>query len=243
MPSLSRKTVFVAGAGGAIGRVLCPLLIEDGWRVVGTTRSTTRAAELQSLGIEPVVVDVFDREALIHAVGRAKPDVVVHQLTDLPRDFSPENLAAARARNARIREIGTGNLVAAATMSGARRLVAQSIAFAYAPGSRPYSEDAALDLATAPSIAKHEQLVLDCPLEGIVLRYGRLYGPNTWFDVPTGEGPVHVDAAADAARRAVRFGKPGIYNVAEDDGAVSSDKARAELGWRADFRVRPRRSE
>lgn len=237
MSSLPHKNAFVAGASGAIGRVLCKLLIQDGWRVVGATRSPAKAAELGSLGVEPVVIDVFDREALIRNVATAEPHVVIHQLTDLPKEYSPSNLAAARARNARIREIGTDNLIAAATLAGARRLVAQSIAFAYAPGPRPYLEEAALDVGTAPAVAKLEELVLGCRLEGLVLRYGRLYGPHTWFAAPSGEAPVHVDAAADAARRAVTHGTPGVYNIAEDDGTVSSAKAGRELGWSARFRA------
>jgi nucleoside-diphosphate-sugar epimerase len=183
---------------------------------------------------------VYERDALIRAVGRAAPQVVVHQLTDLPKEYSPANIAAARAGNARIREEGTRNLVAAATLAGAKRVVAQSIAFAYAPGARPHAEDAPLDPAKVPGVTRLEELVLACELEGVVLRYGRLYGPNTWFAVPTGEAPVHVEAAADAARRAATRGRPGAYNIAEDDGAVSIDKARNELGWSPAFRAPPR---
>jgi nucleoside-diphosphate-sugar epimerase len=231
------RSVFLAGAGGAIGRVLCGLLVREGWRVVGTTRSAGKAAELKRLGVEPVVVDVFDREALIAAVREAAPQVVVHQLTDLPKENTPEAMAEGRARNARIREIGTDNLVAAAIAAGANRLVAQSIAFAYAPGPKPYSEEAPLD-PSARAVATLERLTLGGPFEGIVLRYGRLYGPNTWTPVAAGEGPVHVDAAADAARRAVTRGA-GIYNIAEEDGVVSSAKARSELGWSPGFRAGP----
>jgi len=235
------RNAFVAGASGAIGRALCELLIEDGWTVVGTTRSPAKASELRYLGVQPVIVDVFDRSALIEAVCAARPEVVVHQLTDLPKESDPESLAAARPRNARIREVGTNNLVAAAIEARARRLIAQSIAFAYAPGTKPYSENSALDLANAPAVAKLEELVLGCGLEGVVLRYGRLYGPRTWSDVRSGEGPVHVDAAADAARLAMTRGRPGIYNIAEEDGSVLSAKARKELGWNAAFR-RPKPS-
>ena len=231
------RNIFVAGAGGAIGRVLCDLLIEDDWRVVGTTRSSGRADELRSRGVEPVMVDVFDRDALIRAAVAAKPTVVIHQLTDLPKERSPASMAAARPRNARIREVGTDNLVAAAITSGARRIVAQSIAFAYAPGPRPYAEEAAIDTVLWPSVARLEALVRGCPLQGIVLRYGRLYGPYTWSGVPSGEAPVHVDAAAHAARLAATHEAPGVYNVAEDDGVVSSERARRELGWRPTFRA------
>lgn len=237
MPPVAPDTAFVAGAAGAVGRVLCRLLVGDGWRVVGATRSAERASELGLLGVEPVVLDVFDRAALVRAVGDARPRVVVHQLTDLPREYSPQAMAAARARNARIREEGTANLVAAAQAADAKRLVAQSIAFAYAPGPRPCAEDAPLDRAAFAAVAKLEALVLGSGLEGVVLRYGRFHGPGTWHALASGEAPVHVEAAADAARRALTRGEPGIYNVAEEDGAVASAKARAALGWSAAFRA------
>ena len=231
------RKAFVAGASGAIGEVLCRLLLQDGWEVAGTTRAPERAARLEALGVAPVVVDVFDRRALIEAVAAADPEVVVHQLTDLPKQATPESMAAARPRNARIREIGTDNLVAAALASGARRIVAQSIAFAYAPGPQPYSEEAPLDAASYASVITLEQRVLGSGLEGVVLRYGRLYGPNTWTAVPPAHAPVHVEAAADAARRAMTLGPSGVYNIAEDDGTVTSAKARRELHWRPEFRL------
>ena len=228
--------MFVAGASGAVGRVMCQLLLADGWRVVGTTRFPGKAADLEAIGVRPIVVDVFDRDALIRAVVEAAPDVVVHQLTDLPKELDAERLAAARPNNARIREVGTENLVAATISAGAKRLVAQSIAFAYASGPRPYLEDTPLDPSWS-SVARLEELVLGGPFEGIVLRYGRLYGPRTWYNQPNREASVHVDAAADAARRAVTRGAPGIYNVAEDDGTVNSSKAERAFGWRPDFRI------
>jgi nucleoside-diphosphate-sugar epimerase len=234
--SIAAKTVFVAGAGGAVGRVLCRLLLDDGWRVVGTTRSSAKAADLAALGVQATIVDVYDRDALIRAVADAAPQVMLHQLTDLPKEFDEERITAALPNNARLREVGTDNLVAAATAAGVKRLVAQSIAFAYAPGPRPYVEASPLDPAQS-AVARLEQLVLGGPFEGVVLRYGRFYGPNTWRDRPAGEAPVHVHAAADAARRAVTRGAPGIYNIAEDDGTVTSDKAKRELGWDASFRI------
>jgi nucleoside-diphosphate-sugar epimerase len=234
------RTAFVAGASGAIGEVLCKLLLRDGWRVVGTTRQPERAERLRSSGVAPVLVDVFDREALIVALRAAAPDVVAHQLTDLPKEFTPENMAAARARNARIREVGTDNLVSAAVAAGAKRIVAQSIAFAYCAGPQPYSEEAPLDASSYAAVIKLEELVLGGGLEGLVLRYGRLYGPNTWTMVPPPHGPVHVEAAADAARRAMTLGQPGVYNIAEEDGTVTSAKARRELGWHPEFRLAAR---
>jgi len=233
---VTEPRVFVAGASGAIGHVLCNLLVADGWHVVGTTRSANRAEALRVRGVQPVVVDVFDRDALIRAVVGARPSLVIHQLTDLPKDLASESLAAARPRNARLREIGTDNLVAAALEAGAVRIIAQSIAFAYAQGPRPFAEDAPIDVAAWPSVVRLEEIVLGSALEGIVLRYGRLYGPRTWSDVPSGEAPVHVDAAAHAARLAARLGPAGVYNVAEEDGVVSSARARRELGWDPAFR-------
>ena len=243
MPDETRNRVFVAGASGVVGRRLCPLLVDDGWQVVGTTRSPEKAAALRAIGVEPVIVNVFDAELLRAVVRKARPAVVIHQLTDLPPGLDPAKMAEARVRNARIREIGTRNLIAAAVAAGTRRVVAQSIAFAYAPGTLPCREDAPLNLddpafgLTARAVASLEAQVLGAPLEGIVLRYGRLYGPGTGFDRPPDGGPLHVDAAADAARRAVTRGTTGIYNLAEEDGTVSSDKAVDAFGWNAAFRI------
>src|SRR5262245_30613968 len=172
------KRVFLAGASGAIGRRLCPLLLADGWHVTGTTRSPEKAELLRQVGVEPVIVDVFDAQALHDAVVAAQPAIVVHQLTDLPDNLYPDRMDEASARNAHMREVGTRNLVAAARTAGATRLVAQSIAFAYAPGSTPYSEEAPLNMAatgragvSARGVASLEGQVLAAPFDGIVLRY------------------------------------------------------------------------
>lgn len=238
-------SLFLAGASGAIGRRLAPLLVVDGWRIVATTRSENKTAALRQMGVEPVVVDVFDADALREAVARARPSVVIHQLTDLPAGLDPNLMAAALPRNAQIRDEGTRNLIAAAVRVGVGRLIVQSIAFAYADGPRPHSEEDRLNIdaeggarVSIRGIASLERQTLDAPLHAIVLRYGRLYGPGTGFDAASGPGPVHVDAAAQAARLAVTQGPPGIYNIAEDDGAVSSEKAKRLLGWSADWRSR-----
>lgn len=235
--------VFVAGASGVIGLPLCRLLVEDGWEVWGMTRSPARVASLSALGVVPVLVDVFDAEALRAAVLKARPEVVVHQLTDLPDGLDPAQMAEATVRNARIREVGTRHLLAAALDARARRLIAQSIAFAYAPQPLPYVEESPLNIAapgragiSARAVASLERQVLEAPLEGIVLRFGRLYGPGTGFDNPPQSGPLHVEAAADAARRATTHGRRGIYNIAEADGTVDSRKAVLELQWEEDFR-------
>ncbi len=245
MSNAQNRTVLVAGASGVIGRRLCTLLIADGWRVVGITRFEDKAAKLGSLGVEPVVVDVFDARKLGAAVSAAQPAVIVHQLTDLPPALDPGKMATARVRNAHIRDIGTRNLLTAALAAGTKRFVAQSVSFAYAPGPMPYREDWPLNAGTldgasgvtARGVVGLERQVLAAALTGVVLRYGKLYGPDTGFDVALKGGPVHVDAAADAARRAASRGSAGAYNIAEEDGAVSSRKAAAELDWRADFRM------
>lgn len=131
------QTVFVAGASGVIGRVLVPLLVEAGYAVHGATRRAERAAQLAELGAQPVIVDVFDQAALTRELERIAPDAVVHQLTDLPAGLDPAQMAQAIANNAHVRSQGTLNLVLAALVSGCRHMVAQSIAWAYAPGAQP----------------------------------------------------------------------------------------------------------
>jgi len=238
-----KKTLFLAGAAGAIGRRLAPLLLADGWRVVGTTRSADKAPQLRQLGFEPVVVDVFDAAQLHRAVAEARPDMVMHQLTDLPHALEASQMEAALVRNARLREEGTRNLVAAAVEAGARRLVAQSIAFVYAEGRLPHREEDPLLPDTHPAygetaraVGTMERQVTGAPLEGVVLRYGLFYGPGTGFDAPIAPGSVHVDAAAKAAVLALTRARPGIYNVAEADPSVSSEKAVRDLGWDAGWR-------
>ncbi|WP_415033172.1 NAD-dependent epimerase/dehydratase family protein [Azonexus sp.] len=239
---MNRK-IFVAGASGAIGRRLCRLLVAEGWSVTGTTRSPEKAAMLRELGVEPAIVDVFNEPLLLEIMRKAQPEIVLHQLTDLPPALEPTQMAAALVRNARLREIGTRNLVAAAVAAGAKRMVAQSLAFVYAPGPRPYREEAPLCLddpafgETARAVASLEQQVLNAPLTGVVLRYGKLYGPGTGFDLAPSDGPLHVDDAADAARRALTRGVRGIYNIAEDDGTVCINKAADALGWVPGFRL------
>ena len=237
--------VFVAGAAGVVGRRLVLLLRQARHTVTGTTRSAGKAKALRALGVEPVIVDAFDAPALHRALAAARPDAVMHQLTDLPQDADPKKIQAALEGNARLRMDGTRNLVAAARAAGVRRLVAQSIAFVYAPGPKPYREDAPLHLAaegvarrTIEGVAALEQAVTGAPdLDGVVLRYGRFYGPGTWSAQRSGEAPLHVDAAAHAALLALTRGAPGIYNIAEDDGTVAIEKARRELGFDPDFRI------
>jgi nucleoside-diphosphate-sugar epimerase len=236
--------IFLAGATSAIGKRLIPLLLQGGSVVFGTTRSAARAGELRSRGIEPIVVDVFDAPALTRAMVEIAPEVVMHQLTDLALIHDPSRLAEALTRNARLRTAGTQNLVAAALAVGARRLIAQSIAWVYAPGSEPHSEADPLDLGaagmaaiTVRGVVALEQSVLTAPrIEGVVLRYGWLYGPGTGTEVAAGSPPLHVDAAALAASLAIDRGAPGIDNITEPSRSVLVEKARRELGWDPGFR-------
>jgi nucleoside-diphosphate-sugar epimerase len=234
--------ILLAGATGVIGRPLLTLLAGAGHAVTGTTRSAARAPIISDAGATPAVVDVFDAAALREVARAARPEVVIHQLTDLPEEPDPGKIAASLAANARIRIEGTPNLIAAAKAAGARRMIAQSIAFAYAPGPEPRAETDPL-LPTANSVSAKgvhalEDAVTGTPgLDGIVLRYGRLYGPGTWTLVAQGRGPLHVDAAAHAAMLALARGSPGIYNIAEDDGALTISKAREQLGFDPSFRL------
>jgi nucleoside-diphosphate-sugar epimerase len=238
--------IYIAGATGAIGTRLIPLLLQRGHTVFGMSRSPSKATALGLRGVQPVVLDVFDRARVIDALVRIRPEIVIHQLTDLPRGLDPSRMAEGIERNARIRREGTANLVAAALASHARRFIAQSIAWVYAPGPLPFSEECPLHTqaegplaATVGGVVALEEAVLGAPaLEGVVLRYGRIYGPGTGSE-SIGERtlPLHVDAAAWAACLAVDRGRAGVYNVVARNGEVDATKARIELGWREDMRV------
>lgn len=235
--------IFLAGAGGVIGRRLTPLLLAAGHTVVGTTRSADKSTALRTLGAEPVVVDVFDAEALRLAVLTAQPDAVIHQLTDLAFAPGAPQYQEGLVRNARLRIEGTHNLVAASLAAGVRRVIAQSIAFIYAPGPGARGEDDPLMPAegvmarTVTGVEALERTVLAMP-EGIVLRYGFFYGPGTWsLDRPKPPA-IHIDAAAQACVLALTGGAPGVYNIAEDDPGLSSEKAKRDLGFDAGFRLK-----
>jgi nucleoside-diphosphate-sugar epimerase len=236
--------IFLAGATGAIGRRLTPLLLAAGHEVTGSTRSPETARELNATGMHGVVVDVFDAAGLRDAVVKSRPEIIIHQLTDLPRVVEDEaQLAASYPRNARIRIEGTRNLIAAAQAASARRFIVQSVAFAYAPGAEPHAETDPLNVSAGPravtvrAAADMERQVLSSGMEAIVLRYGFFYGPGTWHADPIRKPPLHIDAAAQATLVAVTRGQPGIYNIADEDGTVSIAKARAELGFDPAFRL------
>ena len=192
--------IFLAGASGAIGRQLVPLLAAEGHEVTGTTRSPAKAEMLRRLGAEPVVLDVYEAAALRDAVTGSGAELVMHQLTDLPED--PARIAAAAAANSRIRNEGTRNLLAAAAAAGVQRFFAQSIAWRL-PGDDHVP------------VEEHEAMVLDAG--GVVLRYGRFYGLGTYHpaegDLP--EPPaIHVAEAAGGTVAALGA-EPGVNTVVE----------------------------
>jgi nucleoside-diphosphate-sugar epimerase len=238
--------VFVAGATGAIGKQLVPRLVAAGHEVHGMTRSESKRAMLDELGAVPVVADALDPAQVAEAVGRARPDVIVHQLTAIgaldmrhfDRDFAPTN---------RLRTEGTDHLLSAGQAVGVRRFVAQGVSGygAYARTGGPIkTEEDPLDHApahemreTLAAIRHLEEAVLGARwTEGIVLRYGVFYGPGTslapgeeQFELirrrkfpVVGDGGgvwsfIHVADAAEATVAAVEHGGRGVYNVVDDD--------------------------
>jgi nucleoside-diphosphate-sugar epimerase len=240
------RRVFLAGASGVIGRRLVKLLNDAGHNVFGTTRREDRAASLRDAGATPIILDIFDATALSAALLKIRPEIVIHQLTDLPPSLDPSRMDEAVRRNAYIRTEGTRILVAAAIVVGTRRIIAQSIAWAYAPGPEPHREGDPLDVNTSGSravsiggVSALEELTLNSPpLDGIVLRYGHLYGPGTGAGDQAVANSLHVDAAAHAASLAINSAELGIFNIAEPSAYVSSEKAQRHLGWDSRFRLR-----
>jgi nucleoside-diphosphate-sugar epimerase len=232
--------VFVAGATGAIGKQLVSRLVAGGHEVHGMTRTESKQGMLRELGVVPVVADALDPDQVAAAVGKAKPDVIVHQLTALAGE-GMRGLKRRIAMTNRLRSEGTDHLLAAGQAVGVRRFVAQSNYGLYARTGGPVkSEEDPLDTTpprrqreAAAAIYHLEEAVLDASwTEGIVLRYGAFYGPGTgmdeWFRkrrfplVGDGGGVwsfIHVADAAEATVAAVEHGSRGIYNVVDDDPA------------------------
>ncbi len=229
--------MFLAGATGAIGRRLTPLLRDAGYTVAGLTRDAAKGRELERGGMTAVVADIYDAAAIRDAMVSAKPEIVIHQLTDLPQLRAASSSPEALARNNRIRIEGTQHLVDGALASGARYLVSQSIGFVYAPGAEPHTESDPLDPARDGVLALERLTLESPPLAGAVLRFGFLYGPGTWFAEPSGAITVHVDAAAWATLLAVQRAATGVFNVGEESLYATSARARDVLGWSPDMRV------
>lgn len=237
--------VFLAGATGAIGRRLVPMLLADGHQVTGMTRSPEKLDGLRALGAEPVLADALDAAAVSAAVREAHPDAVVHQLTALPQRIDPRKIERDFALHDRLREEGTRILVTAAQDAGATRILAQSIAFSYEPGPPgtvhvehdPLVSDPPKSFArSARAIRELERCVLGAG--GVALRYGYFYGPGSAIapggsmgqdlarrrmPIVGGGGGVwsfiHVDDAARATVAALTRGDSGAYNVVDDEPA------------------------
>jgi 2-alkyl-3-oxoalkanoate reductase len=235
--------IFVAGGTGALGRPLIAKLLAKGHALVALTRSPEKAQALAKQGVEPAIADVFDADAVKTVVSRAQPEVLIEQLTALPKTYTRESMTAAAALNNRIRLEGGANVLAAAQASRVRLYLRQSVAFFAIPGPGLANEDTPLAFDASPAVAAgaRELTELEHPLlgnpnmEGIVLRYGFFYGPGTWFNpdgdvarqvrqqqfpiIGNGEGVwswLHIEDAALATIAAAERGNPGIYLIAND---------------------------
>jgi len=241
--------VFLAGATGVIGRPLVRALIAAGHQVTGMTRSPEKVATLRAAGAEAVVADALDADAVMSAVGDARPEAIIHQLTAIPQRLDPRKLERDFALNDRLRSEGTKHLVAAAQENGVARILAQSIAFAYEPGPAGtlHGEDDPLIAhpakqfrRSARALEELERTVLGAG--GLVLRYGYFYGPHCGISqtgamradvlrrrlpiVGGGAGVwsfIHIDDAAHATVTALTRGGPGAYNIVDDDPAAVSE--------------------
>jgi nucleoside-diphosphate-sugar epimerase len=175
------RRIFFAGASGVIGSRLVPMLAQAGHSVGAMTRSAEKADRLAAMGAQPIVCDVFDRLALTSAVRGFAPDLVLHELTDLPDDLG--DLPEVSLLNARIRVEGTRNLIDALEGLKPTKFVAQSVAWTMRPGPE------------ADAVAALEEAVL--AVNGVVLRYGLFYGPGTYYPGELPPAPrVHIDTAA-----------------------------------------------
>ncbi|HUC97034.1 MAG TPA: NAD(P)-dependent oxidoreductase [Candidatus Polarisedimenticolaceae bacterium] len=235
--------IFVAGGTGAIGRPLLARLLNKGHSVVALMRSTENAQALVEQGIEPAIADVFDPDAVKAVVARTQPDLVIEQLTALPRTYTRESMMAAAPLNTRIRLEGGANVLAAALAAGVRRYVRQSIASWAVPGPGLADEETPLAFDASPAVAAEARLVAeierrlfaDPNIEGIALRYGFFYGPGTWFSpegdvgrqvrqrqfpiIGNGDGVwswLHIEDGAIATAAASEQANPGIYVIAND---------------------------
>ena len=259
--------IFVAGATGAVGRRLVPRLVRAGHSVTGLTHTPSKAGFVRELGAKPVVADALDERPIRAAVVAAHPDVIVHELTDLKGASDLRKFDRAFANSNRLRTEGTDHLLAAARDCGVRRIVAQSFCgWPYArTGGQVKSEDDPLDAnppqelrRTLDAIRYLERVVTTSETpEGVVLRYGAFYGPDTGvFDaalieqirrrrVPLiGGGAawwsfLQIDDAAEATALAIELGR-GVYNIVDDDPAPVHEwlpATAAMLGAKPPFRV------
>jgi nucleoside-diphosphate-sugar epimerase len=241
--------VFLAGATGAIGRPLVPMLIAAGHEVTGMTRSPANAQRLRAAGAEATVADALDAQATREAVLAARPDALVHQLTAIPWRLDARKIVRDFALTDRLRTEGTHNLLAAARDAGVARFVAQSVAFAYAPGppGRVHEEDDPLMDDPPKQYRRSAAAIVELEREtlaanGLALRYGYFYGPGTAISrdgylgrevarrrlpiVGGGAGVwsfIQIEDAARATLAALKAGEPGVYNVVDDEPAPARE--------------------
>jgi nucleoside-diphosphate-sugar epimerase len=241
--------VFVAGASGVVGRPLVRQLVQAGHEVAGMTSRSENAGAIGAAGATPTVCDALNAQAVAAAMRDAAPEVVISQLTRLPRDYNPRKIDYGPSNRARAE--GGHNLIEAAKAMGVRRFVTQSVAFIYAPEGPMVKDEEAEPWTDPPepfadgarSTLDHErELVEATGIDGLVLRYGQFYGPGTYYAsdgsvaeqvrrrrfpiVGGGRGTfsfIHVEDAAAATVAAVDRGAPGIYNVVDDEPAPGRD--------------------
>jgi nucleoside-diphosphate-sugar epimerase len=237
--------IFLAGASGVLGRPCIRILTARKHRVFAMTRKPAASRDLWTAGALPILVDAFEAEPVRRAMEVIRPDVVISQLTDLALLHEPGKLSEALRHNADLRKVGTANLVAASVAAGVGHFVTQSIAWVYKAGDEPHGEDSPLDLqasgdlaVTVDGVATMENIALRTPgLTGCVLRYGFIYGPHAGRDTAVDSPlPVHVEAAAWAAVLAAEQRATGIFNVAEPNQHVRTDRIRRVLDWNETLR-------
>lgn len=249
--------ILLAGATGAVGTPLVSRLRRDGHAVVAITHSAEGSRALAQKGVEPIVADVLESASVIDAVKRVRPDVIINELTALPKRYTPEAMKEAFEHDRKVRLEGHANLLSGARAIGLRRYILQSAAFWYAPGSGLADETEQFAFDASPGIAAgtrtyaelESSLFGHSEIQAVALRYGFFYGGSTWFtkegdmgeqvrqeQVPViGEGEgisnfVHVEDAAAATAAALDCA-PGVYNVVDDDPSPQSVWLPAFARW------------
>jgi 2-alkyl-3-oxoalkanoate reductase len=232
--------IFVAGASGAIGKPLISRLVGEGHEVVGLTQSAAGAATLREQGAEAILANALEAEALDDAVRMSKPEIVIDQLTSLPKN--PTDMPERAAGDSRLRLEGGGNLLRAAQNGGVKRYIQQSSAFFLTADHGLADEQSPLAVHATPGVAgsatmyaKLEQRLTTAALEAVILRYGFFYGPGTWYAPDGGYAEIvrqhqypiigqgtavwswiHVDDAVEATVAALAL-PSGVYNIVDDD--------------------------
>lgn len=235
--------VFIAGATGAIGRPLISALIQAGHDVVGMTSSGHGRQTLKENGADVVMANALDASAVKAALDKVRPEVVIDELTSLPKHYTPEEMRVAAERDRTVRLEGGRNVQNAAIAAGARRYIVQSTGFFYAPGPGLATESDPLAVDASPAVSAsartytqiEDRVLTAAGIQGVALRYGFFYGPGTWFtpdgDIANqvrnrqypiagaGQGVwswIHIEDAAAATVAALACA-PGVYNVVDDD--------------------------